>query len=825
MADLSSLLNPAPSSASAAEDTHAREQDVEQERTKGPNLPPIQIGAPNAQPSIKSPLDTLADAATSSVPLLSPTHSNSTLFMNLSNYRPPALQSTSRPTSSHISPPQSYDTTHVPAPTSPSFSPGLQQYHHPTSNEVKARRPSETAETQAESLPPLRSDLPDNDPFSEPQQSSVQPHLEDPETSILPGIEAAAALAPDFAPPDHADDIPSIPHGPLLNAQSSQLPSTQLSQTEVKSEMTDTTSKLSPASTHMPPQIIEQTAETDLKIEPATPMKPTPSPTSGGDKVQEASPRPQPASSRKRPAPKKGTATTIKPAPKKRKVEALESIENALPLARSGTPASSRASKTPAPKGRKQHSVTPQRSSSVANDEEDEDGVFCICRGPDNHTWMIACDGPCEDWFHGRCIGMTEKDGELIENAPNWNLPNDALGPNCSEAGHGETLWKRMCRLDDCRRPARANGPKKSKYCSDEHGCEFMRRQALKKGEEVDKKKREENTPLTTASKTGGRKTNNSFMNIGLSDSTNTQTQIFNSSPQPPIEEVDHDNPGENPSRNRGGILQSAELKSLVNGVKNISDFHKLGNGMPITSPTTASKYAKESNDVKMEDPPPAEPPNINQIPYTPIETSHLEILTTKKDELRSRKTLLDERDTFLSLVRERAKGILDELKKKESIKDICGFDTRLIWSDEEFDFWRKSTEGIHDLQERKLSAPTPLDVPKELSSHLFSSGDHMTNGFDEEQPRLPAAPTNGSIISTVTINGEQHSQDELGKGVCQKKRCERHKAWYKLQQQEIAFAKDEVRQSMRKLDEEEKGVRDRAKIRWLGAEVDEGVA
>lgn len=50
-------------------------------------------------------------------------------------------------------------------------------------------------------------------------------------------------------------------------------------------------------------------------------------------------------------------------------------------------------------------------------DEEYEEGaeVFCICRKPDNHTWMIACDGGCEDWFHGKCVNMKEDDGDLVD--------------------------------------------------------------------------------------------------------------------------------------------------------------------------------------------------------------------------------------------------------------------------------------------------------------------------------------------------------------------------------------------------------------------------
>lgn len=42
--------------------------------------------------------------------------------------------------------------------------------------------------------------------------------------------------------------------------------------------------------------------------------------------------------------------------------------------------------------------------------------AFCICRKPDNHTWMIGCDGGCEDWYHGKCVSIDEADSELIDN-------------------------------------------------------------------------------------------------------------------------------------------------------------------------------------------------------------------------------------------------------------------------------------------------------------------------------------------------------------------------------------------------------------------------
>ena len=118
---------------------------------------------------------------------------------------------------------------------------------------------------------------------------------------------------------------------------------------------------------------------------------------------------------------KKGTASAIKkPAPKKRKIEAVS--KDGTPVSqRSTTPTSSRASKTPAPKNRKQQSATPALSAtSPAAEEDEEDGeesseVFCICRKPDDHTWMIGCDGGCEDWFHGRCVNIDQRDENLID--------------------------------------------------------------------------------------------------------------------------------------------------------------------------------------------------------------------------------------------------------------------------------------------------------------------------------------------------------------------------------------------------------------------------
>ena len=207
-----------------------------------------------------------------------------------------------------------------------------------------------------------------------------------------------------------------------------------LNEIQVKSEIIDSISGvLQDNSTdsrrvkpyHEPSHLVEPmrevTPRTDADAHPVAWEQPTK--TEPGNLAPDASAIPKSIPSKKTVASKskvekKGTASAVKSPAKRRKIEP-NSATATPPAHRSGTPASSRASKTPAPRNRKRNSITPARSSSIAvanETEDDEDAeVFCICRKPDDHTWMIACDGPCEDWFHGKCVDMNEKDGNLID--------------------------------------------------------------------------------------------------------------------------------------------------------------------------------------------------------------------------------------------------------------------------------------------------------------------------------------------------------------------------------------------------------------------------
>lgn len=56
-----------------------------------------------------------------------------------------------------------------------------------------------------------------------------------------------------------------------------------------------------------------------------------------------------------------------------------------------------------------------------------DEGVYCICRERDDGTFMILCEF-CNDWFHGRCIGIRERDGPFVD---------VYVCPNCAKAGKG----------------------------------------------------------------------------------------------------------------------------------------------------------------------------------------------------------------------------------------------------------------------------------------------------------------------------------------------------------------------------------------------------
>lgn len=375
---------------------------------------------------------------------------------------------------------------------------------------------------------------------------------------------------------------------------------------------------------------------------------------------------PVPAKS-KRPAPaktKKGTAATVRkerpPPAKKRKLEKLDSK-------RADTP-SSRASKAPTVKGASTKG-TPMNSSPAPSmrsnsaepvdeqDEEDEDeddegrsqdgDLYCICRKPDSGTFMIGCDGKCDDWFHGKCVNIPERDKNLIDKY---------ICASCHEAGLGPTTWKRMCRREGCRQPAKLSKSKSgghtSKYCSEDCGVLYFQDLAAHARGQVD---------------SAGRRAARSQDSLEPSDKQNKDVEA------------------------RGGALAAGEVKALLNASQTAEEFRRLGDGV-LSPPATPDDL-----DEKIE------------AAFTESEIRELQRIDEEKEGARQRHTLLKDRMKFITLAKQAASRVTMERELKS--KDYCGYDPRMEWPEDRFLAWRNSPSGKKAFELDTLASESPDNV------------------------------------------------------------------------------------------------------------------
>ena len=421
MSKLSALLNPAPSSNNPSSATAT---ETVQERYD------------HQYPLANSPLEALAIAATSSNTDQSPSQSYSTLFIQTNGYHQCGSNPSSRPSSSHFQLPIPHNLSHSQGPPQHPFSPTF-EHHLQGLQQNGMRRLSDITDGTSRELPPLRKISYDETDHANMAGRNGGLFIDlgrDDEVGQLPGIKDIEINN------SYHESVSEQAEDPLTKPKVAEVELTgedhnleEVGLVDVKAEAIDDV-RASPSHTKTKPAFIPSLDGADPPLEDITSKsehEDTKSPVLETNAMPPSTPvMAQPPRPKKRPAPKakvekKGTASAIrKPAAKKRKLD-IESTEGTPFSQRSGTPASGRASKTPAPRNRKQNSATPMRSSPAAptkdaatsldEDVDDDSEVFCICRKPDDHTWMIACDGGCDDWFHGRCVYVDQQDEGLID--------------------------------------------------------------------------------------------------------------------------------------------------------------------------------------------------------------------------------------------------------------------------------------------------------------------------------------------------------------------------------------------------------------------------
>lgn len=216
-----------------------------------------------------------------------------------------------------------------------------------------------------------------------------------------------------------------------------------------------------------------QSASAPLPSHPDATTAATTTTTTKTDEISEEAKPPAASTTPARPTSKKGTAKLVKKT--NRKGNGSTSRGGRSTRGGSRANAASRNKSTASQASPLGHGSSEAGGSGSGGDDGDGDedsdhGPYCICRGPDDHRWMISCD-MCDDWFHGECVRIDKAVGEA--------LIQRYVCPRCSDdEGVNVTRYKKTCSLEGCYKPARiyddAGGAAEySVFCCDRHAEEW----------------------------------------------------------------------------------------------------------------------------------------------------------------------------------------------------------------------------------------------------------------------------------------------------------------------------------------------------------------
>ncbi|KAF1816577.1 hypothetical protein P152DRAFT_492965 [Eremomyces bilateralis CBS 781.70] len=406
----------------------------------------------------------------------------------------------------------------------------------------------------------------------------------------------------------------------------------------------------------------------------------------------------------------------------------------------------------------------PTKPKNDPGSDGDEDGeVYCICRRGDDHSFMLACDN-CDEWFHAQCVRLTKSDCDQID---------AYICPNC-EKDHGlQSTWKPLCRNPVCQRVARVGDDydaRESKYCSDDCAVQFFRDKASLDSDKANHAKR--------------RKANRTDHDAN-SDPHDTSTE-----------------------RRRGDALRLQDLRSIVDHVGTSSDkFHALGDR------DLAMLTPPDSGGVSLPD---------DELPLLPEERAALRRIEEAKETTRARRAYLNDRSELIQLARENAGRWAEREGLK--VKDVCGFDGRLVWDEGRLRRWWEGggrpglpgegaseavgADGVDDAKK-----PTDADAEKGKGGEL--AADTATNDASDPDAKMTGTSSPPpSDLPTDATSPTSPADDDHAAYICTKKRCARHAQWPKLQVQDVRMELSGAADQMRELEAEEREVRERAVVR-----------
>ncbi|CCC10327.1 hypothetical protein SMACR_02902 [Sordaria macrospora] len=368
---------------------------------------------------------------------------------------------------------------------------------------------------------------------------------------------------------------------------------------------------------------------------------------------------------------------------------------------------------------------------------ESDSGPYCICGGPDNHRFMIACDR-CEDWFHGECINMDKYTGE--------NLVQRYICPRCEIPDRGlVTRYKKMCSLDGCNQPAKIYEDAKEErsiFCSPEH-CNAWWDQLVA------------TLPRTRE--------------VGMDNLTR---QEFMGILNPPETKPGHGDPpwhlGDEPFGVPPNFWKTADLGVVLTPEER-----------SILDRSAADRYALGE-----------------EIGLCKKMLQLLDMAVKRREAaVKVRDAAFKAREAAIKAEKNNIKGIKVEKKnnnnmkpEKNTTKDLCGYDTRLdtVGATHAFGVFLKSEEGEAIFARGRLDAP--LDMQALLASQVRvkreageddDDHDNEEEDDDEDDGSVDGGGVNGRGHRSNGMNGVGGSKlDPLTVGMCTKKKCKTHSGW-----------------------------------------------
>ncbi|KAK7205238.1 hypothetical protein BZA70DRAFT_279378 [Myxozyma melibiosi] len=408
--------------------------------------------------------------------------------------------------------------------------------------------------------------------------------------------------------------------------------------------------------------------------------------------------------------------------------------------------------------------------------------VYCICRRPDMGLWMVGCDF-CDDWFHGKCVGVAEEDGELIESY---------CCPNCAKKSLGQTSWKRKCLLPSCRKPAlfdktNKSSAQRSKYCSPEHGVEWFKLNI------------DVHTRGSSSSKSSPSTTDDGYRN------------------QP---------------------ISPAELAAVVKSAGSLSRFKLLGEFIQLPDPPSSVSASAPASSASSPAPTPKPLSSLflsSSTTSAPLDEERGLYLAEERRVLSNLAAERREINQALQYIENKA-AYIDFIKLRASAqKTICGFDRKLVWDDAEWQAWCDSQEGQRALreisqfkirqeetrarmmaeleeQEKREAAEAAAAAAEAAAARSAAGNSRKPKRAAPQRKRKQQVQVPIDLQEIVGILGEGASEDEVC--MLEKRRCSRHANWQYIRAEEVELDERVARNALAKIEAGEQAIARRATAR-----------